>query len=49
MLYHAAKLRKFFFSAGIGTCFLAENALFLKKNAKKFGHVKKKQYFCTRF
>ena len=23
--------------------------MFLQKNAKKFGHVKKKQYFCTRF
>jgi len=23
--------------------------LFLKKNAKKFGHIKKKQYLCTRF
>ena len=21
----------------------------MKKNAKKFGHIKKKQYFCTRF
>ncbi len=25
------------------------NALFLHFFAKKFGHVKKKQYFCTRF
>jgi len=29
--------------------FFHENALFLKKVAKKFGHIKKKQYFCTRF
>ena len=28
---------------------MTENALFGKKNAKIFGHVKKKQYFCTRF
>ena len=26
-----------------------ENALFLIFFAQKFGHVKKKQYFCTRF
>ena len=26
-----------------------EKRFFLKKNAKKFAHVKKKQYFCTRF
>ena len=26
-----------------------KNTLKTKKNAKKFGHVKKKQYFCTRF
>ncbi len=26
-----------------------KNASFFKKNAKKFGHVKKKQYFCIRF
>ena len=29
--------------------FFHENALFCKKNAKKLGHVKKKQYLCTRF
>jgi len=29
--------------------FFHENALFLKKVAEKFGHFKKKQYFCTRF
>ena len=28
---------------------MVENATFLKKNAKIFGHVKKKQYLCTRF
>jgi len=28
---------------------LQKNAHLCKKNAKKFGHVKKKQYFCTRF
>jgi len=27
----------------------AENAFFLYFFAKKFGHIKKKQYFCTRF
>ena len=26
-----------------------ENAFFLHFFAKKFGHIKKKQYFCTRF
>ena len=26
-----------------------KNASFFKKNTKKFGHVKKKQYFCIRF
>jgi hypothetical protein len=28
---------------------MPENASFFKKNAKKFGHVRKKQYLCTRF
>jgi len=27
----------------------ADFALFLQKNAKIFGHIKKKQYLCTRF
>jgi hypothetical protein len=38
----AAKLRIFF-------QIIKENALFLHFFSKKFGHVKKKQYFCTRF
>ena len=28
---------------------LAENAVFLHFFAEIFGHIKKKQYFCTRF
>ena len=34
------------------TFFKLKNVLFLKKTiffAKKFAHVRKKQYFCTRF
>ena len=29
--------------------FFHENAFFWKKVAQKFGHIKKKQYLCTRF
>ena len=28
---------------------MQENCAFLKKSAEIFGHVKKKQYLCTRF
>ena len=28
---------------------MQENALFYKKVAQKFGHIKKKQYLCTLF
>ena len=28
---------------------MPENVVFCKKNQKIFGHVKKKQYLCTRF